>query len=531
MRARALPSSVVMVVFACIAHAGCSSSSDGPAPSTPIGDASLDAPAPGEDAASPLPDGAGPSSDAGTSVDGGEGGAGGPSPELALFCQKYGAAFCSALDGCALPPTPDCVNQSIADCTAGLVSVQSTITSGRVVYDATQVDSCFADSQRPFCAVRQLGAGVASCAGVFHGTVAVGAPCFDTNYFFFTAGRAPVSECATGYCNVGQPCEATCKAYLASGAACALNSSGQGDPATGLCDPVTAYCDGAHCTPWRKVGETCDTVSVTCDPSLVCGTHASDSGSLICEVLGEEGDACLARSECDDFQCLTDTCRPGHAGEPCLGVGRCDVGLKCGESGCAAPIALDGACDPTGEFEVCADGTTCEAVGLDDAGLETGACHAPRSPTAGQPCFDFHCASGFWCKSTSLSDAQCAAPSPSGGTCLAGDDTTCAAGLTCNGALHTCQAPSVAGGPCALDWVKTCAPGFGCGPQKTCEADVAEGAACDTSKVCPSDDYCDVTCKAAKAPGAACTGKTGECGGGVCDASTHVCTASCVDPG
>jgi hypothetical protein len=169
---------------------------------------------------------------------------------------------------------------------------------------------------------------------------------------------------------------------------------------------------------------------------------------------------------------------------------------------------------------------------VDDAGEELGTCEAPRTPAAGQPCFNGRCAAGLWCnQAPTLVPGTCADPSAAGGPCLAGDDTTCASGLTCNGGTHTCQTPSTAGGPCSADWIKTCVTGLGCGAGKTCEAKVADGAACDASAVCPAGDYCDVTCKPTKPSGATCTGQTGECQNGSCDRSAHVCNGSCVDPG
>jgi hypothetical protein len=461
--------------------------------------------------------------DAGDGASPADGGDAGLSPELTLFCQKYTTAYCNDEQTCAfmnVPPLATCLSDTGAFCVQQVRSILGALSSGRAVFDASAVDACIADSLASFCANSNLG-GAPSCSKVFHGTVATGSTCYAPYFTLLTNGDR-LDECDGGVCSSTiQTCPGQCVAFLGANAACST-----GAPSV-PCGPGL-YCDGTHCQQLQPTGAACTGLQ-QCLPPLTCGPHDSDSGAFVCETLKEQGQGCTYDVECDRFNCLTMTCRPGHQNEECAAYNKCDPGLVCtGAAGCQPPLAVDALCDP--DYAACATGLACETTGLDDAGIPVGACHTIRNPTDGQPCFKLQCASGFWCQSTSSFSGTCHAPGNVGQTCAAGTAGSCATGLACNGS-HVCQTRSGVGGPCDPDVTSTCADGLGCGANNTCEAKVGTGAACDVTAACPDGDYCDTTCGPAKLPGTPCTGKTGECIGGTCDTTRFKCNGDCQDPG
>jgi hypothetical protein len=511
-----------VLVASSLAVLGCGSSGNGPSASGGDAaandsalppDATSDSPAPGESGGpidGTLPDGATPDS--------------GVSPELALFCQKYSAAYCDDQVACGfpnLPPRAACVDGWNRECLTAVAAASGALSSGRVVFDPTAVDACLADAAGPFCTTNNISA--ASCSLVFRPTVPPGGTCY-APYFGLLLGGTWLNECDGGICSATiHSCPGQCLAYLKAGDPCMP----QPPLGTAFCGPGT-YCDGMHCQTSLPAGSSCNDLTLRCASPLVCVPSAAD-GALSCEPTKGQGQACQVDAECDRFYCLTQTCRAGHVGEECAAYLQCDPGLVCtGAAGCQMQIAQDGACDPT--YAACATGLSCEQIGLDDAGLPVGACHTPRSPTAGQPCFNGMCAAGFWCQ-TASTPAMCMAAGKAGDPCEGGIAASCATGLVCDGDKHQCQMPSVAGGPCSADWAGTCAAGFGCGAAMTCEPKVGAGSACDATGVCNDGLYCDGTCKPAKLPGSQCTGKPGECIGGACDTTSGTCNGDCVDPG
>jgi hypothetical protein len=452
---------VGVVLASSLAVLGCGSSGNGPSgsggdaaasdSSLPLDGSTTDSPAPGESG--------GPMD--GTSPDGAASDGGVP-PALALFCQKYSAAYCDDQIACGflnLPPRATCVDGQNQQCLAAVAAASGAFSSGRVVFDPTAVDGCLADSAATFCDSNNLG-GAASCSGVFRPTVQPGGTCYAP--YVELMGQLLLDECVGGICSSTiNTCPGQCLAYLKAGDACKQ----QPPPGTAYCGPGT-YCDGMHCQTPLPAGSSCDGLTLQCAWPLVCVPSAAD-GALSCEPMKGQGQACQVDAECDRFYCLTHTCRAGHAGEECAAFLKCDPGLVCaGAAGCQMPIAQDGACDPS--YAACATGLACEQTGLSDAGLPVGACHAPRSPTAGQPCFNGTCAAGAWCQTTST-PAMCVAAGKAGDPCEGGTAGSCATGFVCDGDKHQCQTPSVAGGPCSPTWSSTCAAGFGCGAAMTCE--------------------------------------------------------------
>ncbi len=501
---------LALSVFACPA-CGSSSQNQGPQGDASTGEGGADAAEGGR------------ASDA--AGDGGAGDSaadGGLSPGLLTFCQKYATALCNDRQACAfpgLPPLADCTASEQTACAEQLLGIGGAMSSGRVVFDASSVDTCLSDAAQSFCDTNHLGSGVASCRAVFKGTVMPGGTCYAPNFILLASGDE--LECADGRCSATYvSCPGQCVKNLQRGAACSTSSM-----APPSCEP-TDYCDGAHCAAYLAQGAACDGTALKCDSSLVCGPHDAD-GALTCEAKKGQGQGCTSDSECERLNCLTGTCRTGHLGETCAAYLKCDAGLKCGATGCQQPLGLGAACSAS--YDACADGTVCE-LSVNDAGLPAGACSAFESRTAGQPCFNGQCAAGLWCQSSGV-QGVCRAPGSAGQACQGGTAGSCATGLVCDGTTQLCQTPSMSGGPCDPMWLGTCATGFGCGPNMTCEAKVVAGHACDGSGACPDGYYCDVTCKAAKLPGTTCSGKDGECIGGMCDPATKKCSGNCVDPG
>jgi hypothetical protein len=432
---------------------------------------------------------------------------------------------CNGRQTCAflhLPPLSDCLTSEVGGCTQMLQSIRGAISSGRLVYDSAAAATCLSNAAPPaLCASGgTLGYGVPVCQQVFKGTVANGGTCY-SQYMVLLGGGDQINECASGSCSATyQSCPGQCVANIATDGGCSTTDAGAAC-ATG------DFCNGSTCTAYGGVGAPCDGAGQRCAFLLACGPHDAD-GAFTCEAKKESGAACSTETECDDYLCLSGTCRPGHSGEPCAPWGKCDSGLACSRSGCVTPLAANAACTP--DYDACGTGLVCETTGMDDAGLSTGICQTPQTPTAGQPCFNGVCASSAWCDTT-LAQPMCRAPGTSGQACIGGTLGVCATGLVCDGDAKKCQAPSTAGGPCSPYWSNTCATGYGCGPAKTCEAKVAAGAACDGSGVCPLNYYCDGTCKPAKLPGTACSGIDGECIGGQCDTTRSKCNGDCIDPG
>ena len=192
--------------------------------------------------------------------------------------------------------------------------------AGRVIYDASKLDTCLADAKGPFCDSNNLGYQVPSCRVVFRGTVAPGGTCY-APYFLLLNGTDVLNECDGGYCTAGiQKCPGQCVAYAKVDDPCT--------PTDAHCGP-DAYCDGGHCRAYLPVASPCGDATLQCDPRLACGSHDAD-GALTCETKKESGEACNFDVECHRFNCLAGMCRPGHEGETCGAFPKCDPGLKCG---------------------------------------------------------------------------------------------------------------------------------------------------------------------------------------------------------
>lgn len=215
---------------------------------------------------------------------------------------------------------------------------------------------------------------------------------------------------------------------------------------------------------------------------------------------------CAAGSYC----AFTNGACPGQCkaylkvGDDCaLGAGTCEPGSSCAYTTkkCVAENAAEGqACDDS-KGPLCQGNLRCLTTGSGSAGTCTagatsGACH-----------YASECAAKYACIGGSTTTAgACAAQKKLAEACTPGKNE-CETGLHCDGTSKTCVEPPALGG--------SCDPGTS-GEYVTC-----------------LDGYCDTAtlkCTAFKAPGAACTEFTNECGlMTYCDSSKK-CPAVCSEP-
>lgn len=180
-----------------------------------------------------------------------------------------------------------------------LARVQRLIDAGLLKFDAAAAQTCL-DAQRQHNQSCDVLASMTAdttlpCSKVLVGNTAIGQPC-DSQVSTITGG---VSQCiTTGYCN-----GATCTAYLNVGDSCA---------AGGTCIPGS-YCDVAGtrtCRPLAKTGESCATIACdTTTTKLVC------LASKLCGLPQDDGAMCTANNQCKNSRCVAagtapSTCQP-----------------------------------------------------------------------------------------------------------------------------------------------------------------------------------------------------------------------------
>jgi hypothetical protein len=231
-----------------------------------------------------------------------------------------------------------------------------------------------------------------------------------------------------------------------------------------------------------------------CVTALVHGTCArldADHDDLACvsPYTGTvaNGGGCTTWSDCANGWCDASATCPGvcspwlREGDGCWVEGECGPGLVCGGTGtcvAAPPPGRDG--------DGCA-GRGCEPGLVCDAGTAT----CRPAGTAGAACQDAaECAPGLGCAASGTCQ-----PYRTAGSACDGADAVCVDGTSCDGAA--CRAWPSAGEPCDPAAAPCLASWCDAG---TCRAHRAPGAACAGDDECGPGARCSGTCQAVVCP-------------------------------
>lgn len=287
---------------------------------------------------------------------------GNDSVSLGDLAGAYEDAYCARLVRCGRYISVDACKDALQ---LSIDEITASVEAGRTSYDGEQAAACLDALRGASCDSTDADnrADVPACDNTFHGTVADGGVCFDSD------------ECLSDSCNVPDCGMACCQ---------------------GVCDPTVAV------IPPAAIGQSC--LEVGCVDGAFC------NGANICTALLAVGQACSG-NECTYGLYCTEagTCAdaPGR-GQPCPD-GRCsDIGDRC-DTAAAAPtcvaLATRGQACPTGfaGLFACQGPLTCDATSL--------TCQDP--PAVGQAC-TFLCATGAFCNDANTCEADRAAGQPCG---------------------------------------------------------------------------------------------------------------------
>ncbi|HWO12278.1 MAG TPA: hypothetical protein VNN80_22435, partial [Polyangiaceae bacterium] len=142
------------------------------------------------------------------------------------------------------------------------------IADGDLVFDAELAESCLPDELRCYGTPWEL-TEIGPCRGVVHAKGKIGDDCYQA------LGRVD-QPCAEGYCDMGDQCPGTCKAYLPDESACDGSVS---------CEPGSVCADSV-CTKLPDVGESCE---ANCLYGFPC--VEGDDGK-VCVVPRNDGEDC-----------------------------------------------------------------------------------------------------------------------------------------------------------------------------------------------------------------------------------------------
>ncbi len=286
----------------------------------------------------------------------------------------------------------------------------------------------------------------------------------------------------------------------------------------GLCEAVpgkAVICDTSEDSACAKA---------QCQPSSgTCAMVAAPSGTEC-----DDGDPCTSSSTCeagacqaktiancdDDNPCTDDSCNKLSG---CINVATsaaCDDGNPCTEQ----DACINGGC--SGVAKACDDGVGCT---LDACDKSSGKC---QNTAQAASCDDNNPCTADQCDAT----AGCQNPPDDKGTCSDGDSCTvdackggtCTSTNTCPCKVETGAADCDDNNPCTIDSCDEAA--------KACknEAAGADGKGCDTGDKCqqPGSGQCAAgVCKSGNKP-VDCSGKSGPCATGTCNAASGACEAS-----
>lgn len=221
-----------------------------------------------------------------TSASTGTGGSLTPAAQVAKLCNDIVAPYCEAILACCTDPTTitnvggtvaGCKTKFGDDCAKSISEgILPQAEAGNTVLDQAQLAACVSSLEGmkaggAACSRPPTFVVLLDCITAFHGTLAPGAVCDDTNLH-----DDEFIPCKDGVCDNGQ-----CTGFLASGAAC---DPSQGLFAAGGCNYVKGeLCVGAgatgKCTPQGALGAPCanpgkdksfDCKSLSCGPAGKC---------------------------------------------------------------------------------------------------------------------------------------------------------------------------------------------------------------------------------------------------------------------
>ena len=271
---------------------------------------------------------------------------------------RYATAACDAARACwgsvleVITGGENCQENTEAAISDELGRLQQAMTSGKVKYDGTRAEACFAAVVAQGCSD---GGTPAACTEALDGTVAIGGDC------------ASSFECKGGdtYCKSGGTCPGQCAPRESAEGPCSTNDD---------CQPGLR-CDRAEGSCFRPAaaGDRCGG-----------GTGVDCGAGLFC--LGEDED------QGRPGNCRTiDEAFSGTASEPCLiDAPLCQAALRCVVEGvdtttgsitarCGSPVASGAACK-IAIPDMCQSGEYCAVP----ANALEGTC--TRKPGAGSPC-------------------------------------------------------------------------------------------------------------------------------------------------
>ena len=416
-----------------------------------------------------------------------------------------------------------------------------------------------------------------------------------------TACGAACDECSTGAClpisDGGAP-QTSCNAYVCDGtlATCPNSCVGDADCTLGnFCNgsnecvgklPNGSGCSGnGQCTNGKCVDGVC------CDDACTGTCERCDTGTVgTCE---PEGDGTDQVPACGDLYCNG----AGACHATCVLDTDCKTGHYCSGGACTDLEANGTVCTADNECssDTCVDDVCCNAACTDscqacDVGGFIGICTTMLDETVPSPLCGGHLCNGTFttCPTVCSNDDDCESATHycGGGDCklLKVDGTACGGGNECEsdkciddvccatGCTGECKACDVAGfeGTCTLvpsgeDQDTECGGYFcngtdGCNSActldtqckgshycngATCEADLANAAACTKNEECPNN-FCvdDVCCNTACQFGCNVCDDTGNegtctivdagtsgvdptCDGHLCDGLNHSCQTTC----
>lgn len=399
---RAITALLVATLFA-----GCSDSKDGDMVGMPLGGmaAGTGAGAGGDGSAGTAggAGGAGGTSTAGTGAGTGAPPMGTDGAAFAEIVPVYAEAYCGVLARC-LPPALAGLAFGGADCDARVIAsledseleeIQGAIDAGRVVYDPTKVDACFAMIEAVACTdsgARLFDEG--PCGAVVTGTVTEGGDC------------GLDAECAGDtFCDRTTGCPGTCTKARGAGEGCDRDEQ--------CLAPLSCDEDTMKCATPGKAGDSCGGgVSPDCTLGLFCAGDDPDMMKAgTCKTTSEVFAA--ANGATCDFD-TTQLCMDGLA---CVvSVSGMTPTFACSEpvaSGASCNFAIPSQC-PAGEY--------CDGINLMTGDVD-GTC--TPLPGDGQPCarhYGAACAGDLVCDM----DRRCHPlgriddPCVSGGGCASG---------------------------------------------------------------------------------------------------------------
>jgi len=316
---------------------------------------------------------------------------------------RYAKAVCDSVRACwgdvfaILTGGESCEDNTETAISDGFGAIEQAIESGKVKYDGTRAEACFAAIAARGCTDDSE---PAACNDVLGGTVAVGDEC------------ASSAECsgADTYCKSGATCPGRCAPRENAGGPCSANDDCQ----SGLrCDRAVARCF----TP-AGAGDRCGGGSEPeCGAGLFCLGEDKDQGRpgncrTIKEAFsGESGERCLFETPlCKaDLRCIVDSVDATgsiatHCGLPVSSGAACKIAVPdmCpADEYCAVPAqALDGKCTKkpgAGEAcaargddppEICAASMRCDSGRCRSRQRLGGSCQADAI------CYSEHCRSG-----------------------------------------------------------------------------------------------------------------------------------------